>query len=47
MSSIGLSPLTVVGVEGCLGSLLMLAAVLPAAQLLPGPEGEGLHEDSR
>ncbi|PSC71303.1 Drug Metabolite Transporter (DMT) Superfamily [Micractinium conductrix] len=43
--SLGLSPMTVVGFEGVFGSLLM-AALLPVVQRLPGREGGGLHEDS-
>lgn len=45
LHSLGLAPLTVVGFEGLYGMLLM-CAVLPAVQLLPGTEGAGLHEDT-
>ncbi len=46
MSSMSLSPLSVVGLEGLYGTALTLGLVLPIAQLLPGREGGGIHEDS-
>ncbi|EFN54159.1 hypothetical protein CHLNCDRAFT_58246 [Chlorella variabilis] len=45
-SSLNLAPLTVVGVEGVWGTLLMFCIVLPAVQYLPGRDGGGIHEDS-
>ncbi|KAL4448425.1 hypothetical protein ABPG75_005644 [Micractinium tetrahymenae] len=47
IADLSLRPLTVVGLEGALGSCIVLGAVLPLAQRLPGPAGRGLHEDSR
>lgn len=46
MSCMSLAPLSVVGLEGVYGTALMLGLVLPAAQLLPGREGGGIHEDT-
>lgn len=46
MSRMSLAPLSVVGLEGLYGSALTLGLVLPAAQLLPGREGGGIHEDT-
>ena len=46
MADMNVAPLKIVGVEGLFGSIIMLAAVLPVVQLLPGKEGRGLHEDS-
>lgn len=41
-----LTPLRIVGYEGLFGSIGSLLLVLPLAQLLPGEEGQGIHEDS-
>ena len=46
MADLRMDPMKIVGFEGVFGSALMLAVMLPAAQLLPGPEGVGLHENS-
>jgi hypothetical protein len=32
--------------EGIYGTAILAVVVLPLMQLLPGPEGQGLHEDS-
>jgi hypothetical protein len=47
MADLNMEPLKIVGYEGLYGSALMLLVLLPLAQALPGPEGLGLHEDSR
>lgn len=39
MAGLSLRPLTVVGLEGALGCCVILGAVLPLAQRLPGPAG--------
>ncbi|KAK9843952.1 hypothetical protein WJX81_000335 [Elliptochloris bilobata] len=46
MSSVKLEPLTVVGIEGLLGTAALFLVLMPIVQFLPGPEGEGIHEDS-
>ena len=46
MADLNVAPLKIVGVEGLFGSIIMLGAVLPIVQLLPGKDGKGLHEDS-
>ncbi|PRW60118.1 glycosyl hydrolase isoform A [Chlorella sorokiniana] len=46
MSSMALAPLSMVGLEGLYGTALTLGLVLPLAQLLPGREGGGIHEDT-
>ena len=46
MADMNVAPLKIVGVEGLFGSLIMLVAVLPIVQQLPGTDGKGLHEDS-
>jgi hypothetical protein len=47
MADLNMEPLKIVGFEGLYGSALMLGVLLPLAQVLPGPEGLGFHEDSR
>lgn len=46
MADLSMDPLMIVGFEGVYGSALMLGVLLPLAQVLPGPEGLGFHEDS-
>ena len=46
MADLNMDPMKIVGFEGLFGSALMICVMLPLAQLLPGPEGKGLHEDS-
>jgi hypothetical protein len=46
MADLSMDPLKIVGFEGVYGSALMLGVLLPLAQILPGPEGLGFHEDS-
>jgi hypothetical protein len=46
MADLAMDPLKIVGFEGLYGSALMLLVLLPLAQVLPGPEGLGFHEDS-
>ena len=36
----------IVGFEGLWGTILMIIIFLPIAYFLPGPEGDGLHENS-
>ena len=40
-------PLKIVGYEGLFGSVAMIFVMLPIVQHLPGPEGGGIHEDSK
>ena len=40
-------PLKIVGYEGLFGSIAMIFVMLPIVQHLPGPEGGGIHEDSK
>jgi drug/metabolite transporter (DMT)-like permease len=46
MSEMDIPALTVVGVEGLFGSIVLFGAILPIAQFLPFKEGGGLHENS-
>jgi len=46
MADLAMDPLKIVGFEGAYGSALMLFVLLPIAQVLPGPEGLGFHEDT-
>lgn len=46
MADLCMDPMKIVGFEGVFGTLLMLLVMLPAAQLLPGADGSGLHEDT-
>lgn len=46
MSEIGVPAMTVVGIEGLFGSIALFGVLLPLAQILPGKEGGGLHENS-
>eukprot|EP00884_Botryococcus_braunii_P000695 jgi/Botrbrau1/10626/Bobra.154_1s0015.1 len=46
MSDGGMAPLKVVGYEGLFGTLAF-CALLPLAQVLPGRDGDGIHEDTR
>lgn len=36
----------IVGYEGLWGTVLMVVIFLPIAYFIPGPEGDGLHENS-
>lgn len=47
MTNLHLAPIRLVGFEGVYGLLAMVLVVLPLAQVAPGPEGRGLHEDTR
>mmetsp|Transcript_1788 Transcript_1788/g.5204 ORF Transcript_1788/g.5204 Transcript_1788/m.5204 type:complete len:487 (-) Transcript_1788:640-2100(-) len=46
MSEMSIPPLTVVGIEGLFGSIVLFGIILPVAQVLPFKEGGGLAEDS-
>lgn len=36
----------IVGYEGLIGAALMLGVMLPIVSVLPGKDGDGIHEDS-
>lgn len=46
LSELSIAPLKVVGYEGLFGVLFQVLIILPAAQLLPGPDGHGVHENT-
>ena len=46
LRDLSVAPLKVVGFVGVLGTVIMAAAVLPVAAVLPGVEGNGLREDT-
>ncbi|KAH3758412.1 solute carrier family 35 member F6 [Pelomyxa schiedti] len=46
MHDVKAPPTLIVGMEGVWGFVLCTFISMPIAQVLPGPEGEGLHEDS-
>lgn len=46
MSDLDIAPLKIVGYEGVFGVAFMAALLLPAVRLLPGAEGDGIHEDT-
>eukprot|EP00892_Ulva_mutabilis_P009770 jgi/Ulvmu1/7165/UM034_0073.1 len=45
MSEMSVAPMKIVGYEGVVGSILMICVMAPIVRLLPGKEGEGIHED--
>ena len=36
----------IVGYEGLIGAFLMLGVLLPIVSVLPGRDGDGIHEDT-
>jgi len=46
MASFDVLPLKIVGWEGVLGFVFMAGALLPVVAVLPGTDGEGVHEDT-
>lgn len=46
MSDLDIHPLLVVGWEGVIGSVVMLAGALPLLQHLPYKDGSGFAEDT-
>ena len=36
----------IVGYEGLIGAALMLGVLLPIVSVLPGKDGDGIHEDT-
>lgn len=44
--SLGIAPLMIVGYEGLIGAFLMLGVLLPIVSILPGKDGDGIHEDT-
>ena len=46
MADLAVAPLKIVGWEGVIGLLAMVAIMLPAVYFLPGVDGEGVHEDT-
>ena len=46
MADLAIAPLKIVGWEGVIGLLAMLAIMLPTVYFLPGVDGEGVHEDT-
>ncbi|GIL90033.1 hypothetical protein Vretimale_18135 [Volvox reticuliferus] len=45
MADLNIPGIKIVGYEGLLGAAGTLALMMPIAYYLPGPEGEGIHED--
>ncbi len=45
-ADLAISPLKIVGYEGLFGTLGMLCFLLPLVQMVPGRDGQGVHEDS-
>ncbi|GFR52029.1 hypothetical protein Agub_g14418 [Astrephomene gubernaculifera] len=45
MADLAIPGVKIVGYEGLLGAAATLGIMMPAAYFLPGPEGEGIHED--
>lgn len=45
MADLAIPGVKIVGYEGLLGALGTLGIMMPIAYYLPGPEGEGIHED--
>ena len=41
-----MAPLMIVGYEGLIGAFLMLGVLLPIVSVLPGRDGDGIHEDT-
>mmetsp|Transcript_11982 Transcript_11982/g.33708 ORF Transcript_11982/g.33708 Transcript_11982/m.33708 type:complete len:439 (+) Transcript_11982:115-1431(+) len=46
LSKLDMLPMKIVGYEGVWGLALMVCFFLPVAQLIPGKDGQGLHEDT-
>jgi drug/metabolite transporter (DMT)-like permease len=46
-SGVTLDPLLIVGWEGVLGTLAMVGFLLPLITVLPGVDGDGVHENTR
>jgi drug/metabolite transporter (DMT)-like permease len=46
-AGLNLDPLLIVGWEGVLGTVAMAGLLLPLVAVLPGADGDGVHEDSR
>jgi drug/metabolite transporter (DMT)-like permease len=44
---LALNPLLIVGWEGVLGTAAMVGLLLPIVALIPGVDGDGVHEDTR
>ncbi|KXZ43797.1 hypothetical protein GPECTOR_80g157 [Gonium pectorale] len=45
MADLNIPGVKIVGYEGVIGAVGTLALLMPLAYYLPGPEGEGVHED--
>ncbi|KAG2447436.1 hypothetical protein HYH02_007761 [Chlamydomonas schloesseri] len=45
MADLNIPGVKIVGFEGVIGAALTLGVMMPIAYFLPGPEGEGIHED--
>ena len=43
---LSIAPLMIVGYEGLIGAFLMLGVLLPIVSVLPGRDGDGIHEDT-
>lgn len=46
MADLAIAPLKIVGWEGVIGLVAMVAIMLPVVYALPGVDGEGVHEDT-
>ena len=46
MADLAIAPLKIVGSEGVIGLVAMVAIMLPVVYALPGVDGEGVHEDT-
>lgn len=45
-SDMAVPPLKIVGFEGLFGTIAMCGILMPIAQMLPGVDGQGVHEDT-
>lgn len=46
MADLDIPGVKIVGYEGVFGTIMMLGVMMPIAYFLPGPEGEGIHENT-
>lgn len=46
MADMNVPPMKIVGYEGVFGTLAMVLIMMPIVYFVPGPEGQGLHEDT-
>lgn len=46
MADLDIPGVKIVGYEGVFGAIMTIGIMMPIAYYLPGPEGEGIHEDA-